>query len=40
VGTFAKTAIVDYHLFFANQEKQTSVSISSFSKQTKVDVFR
>ncbi len=25
MGTFAETAIIDYHLLFADQEKQTSV---------------
>jgi hypothetical protein len=32
MGTFAETAIVDYHLSFADQGKQNSVSV--FSKQT------
>jgi hypothetical protein len=28
MGTFAETAIIDYHLSFANQGKQTSVEAS------------
>jgi hypothetical protein len=34
MGTFAETAIVHYRLSFANQGKQTSISLCS--KQTKV----
>jgi hypothetical protein len=34
--TFAETAIVDYRLLFADQGKQTSISISDCSKQTEV----
>jgi hypothetical protein len=40
MGTFAKTAIVDYHLSFANQGKQTLFSVSVGSKQTEVCHFR
>jgi hypothetical protein len=32
MGTVARTAIVDYHLLFANQEKQTSVSSLHFQQ--------
>jgi hypothetical protein len=39
MGTFAETAIVDYHLLFANQRKQTSVSVSVCSKQMKIAIF-
>jgi hypothetical protein len=38
MGTFAETAIVDYRLSFADQGKQTSVSVCS--KQTEVCRFR
>jgi hypothetical protein len=38
MGMFAETAIVVYRLLFANQGKQTSVSVSS--KQTEVCRFR
>jgi hypothetical protein len=38
MGTFAKTAVVDYHLLFADQGKQTSVSVCS--KQTEICRFR
>jgi hypothetical protein len=38
MGTFAKTAIVDNCLSFADQEKQTSVSVCN--KQTEVYHFR
>jgi hypothetical protein len=38
MGTYAETAIVDYRLSFADQEKQTFVSICS--KQIEVCRFR
>jgi hypothetical protein len=38
MGMFAETANVDYHLLFADQGKQTSVS--ACSKQMEVAIFR
>jgi hypothetical protein len=38
MGTFAETAFVDYRVSFADQGKQTSVSVGS--KQTEVCRFR
>jgi hypothetical protein len=36
MGTFAETAIVNYHLLFANQGNKLLVSVSVCSKQTDV----
>jgi hypothetical protein len=39
MGTFAGTAIIDYRLSFADQEKQNLFSVSICSKQMEVAVF-
>jgi hypothetical protein len=40
VGPFAETAIVDYHLPFADQENKPSVLISVSTEETEVCCFR
>jgi hypothetical protein len=43
MGRFAETAIVDYHLSFADQEKQTSIFHFRFSANKRkfaVSIFR